>query len=1694
MKKLFLNCLCLLILTLCAQAQNPNISRDALFYPSQQINDPNTSGFNEFGAITKIQGQTMVITAPITKVVYVYRKTSTNGSWQLNKTLKPSSSGCGTGNCTQGFGTGVAIAPNERIIVIHGSKGIYIYEKTNTGIWNQFETQFISMTGNCDGKFSIAISEVLNFQGANNSGVRIAVGRCDINNQSGVTTVLHKRPISSVNPTKVWQQEKTVSRSGGNIRNTFFGNALAWSGSTLFVSAPGENDGRGVIYTFRVYEENSGIAGFRMNVEHVKSLSSTDSRPNDLFGSTLIANSTRLVTCGGKKAYVFYKNTLNPLNHYWPQTPDKTLISKSSTSNFGKDLTFTTSGFAIGTSSKEVYNYEFSGSTIRLREIIKPESVFDQPLDIFGGSLAASGNDLFVYSKSQSNSRSFVRQLVKANPITTKSILTNFYRATGRSNWSNNNGWDTTQKIRYWYGVSTDVINGTERVTALSLSNNNLKGRIHSQLDELDYLTSLDLSNNALNSSIPDFSSNTNLTDLNLSNNNYQFGDLEDNFTDYQDALGANYVYAPQKELPSKPDFLAGLGEQISIPADVSGTQNNYIWYKRNADNTSNVVSTSETLTLIMDSSSFGSYFLEVTNNLVPNLKLTLPDFSISQRGADYEALLAFYNATNGANWTTNTNWLDNTQPISTWHGVTVENGRVVNLNLNNNNLSGSIPAEIEGLTFLKTLYLYNNPLSGTIPSEIGNLSNLEALNLSLNSLTGSIPSELGLLSNLKNLILNDTNLIGQIPETIGNLSNLESLRLVRVPLSGALPSELMNCINLKDILISETNIEGAIPSEIGQLQNLTRLLIYQNTNMSGEIPEELGSISSLQYISIFENNLDGNIPNSLTNLQNLITLELRNNNLTGFIPDFTNLSQLEYLLLGYNKFQFGDLEPNFNFYKSNLSKFDYAPQNSVSKSEYIQGDIGSTIVLKADNSGINNTYQWYKDNTLLPGETNISLELTNVQPSDYGSYFCGLNNTLVVDMTLFSDFFEIGNLKPVPSTAIPDPNFEQLLINLGLDSGALNGGVPTANIENVTILEVPSANIFNLAGIQDFTALEEFSLASNTVNSLDFSSNPNLKKVTIYNNPIFSVNLTKNALLTDLIVSNTTGLSLSAIDLAQNNNLKTLDLSTNNISSINLNNNAKLILLRIGNNPINSLDISKNLNLEILSTWSTAITNLDLSNHKHLKELRSYSGELTNLNLKNGNNSSIDFIDVSSNPNLTCIEVDSPFSALANTNWIKDPTPTTIYSLDCTSEVALQEEERNTLIRFYNATTGANWFNNLNWLSTEPVSKWSGVTVNEFNRVKELVLVNNNLTSTEPLDLGSLSELEILSLANNNISSPNLSGFKFPQRLTSLIIPGNNISGNIPATITNLLNLNTLILSANNLDGSIPSAIGNLSNLNILFLQDNNLSGALPDNLGNLTNLEVVNLSNNALSGSLPSNISNPNLIRFFISFNEFSGLLPDFSGAPLEQLWVDNNNFYFSDLLPLVESNIVNSFLYSPQRTKDVAQNLEFAIGADIVLNIDDTNLNKTKSLKGIGDEYQWFKDSIEINGANQGSFTIVNAQELDSGIYHCEITNPLLPDLIIKRANITIIIDSNLSLKEIDNTDATVFPNPTKNTLNLILKNSNKADLNIYDIHGRLISRQKIKSKTSIIDTSHLNSGLYLFEMITKNSTIIKRIAKR
>ncbi|WP_194766395.1 T9SS type B sorting domain-containing protein [Tamlana sp. I1] len=267
-------------------------------------------------------------------------------------------------------------------------------------------------------------------------------------------------------------------------------------------------------------------------------------------------------------------------------------------------------------------------------------------------------------------------------------------------------------------------------------------------------------------------------------------------------------------------------------------------------------------------------------------------------------------------------------------------------------------------------------------------------------------------------------------------------------------------------------------------------------------------------------------------------------------------------------------------------------------------------------------------------------------------------------------------------NTYVPDPNFEQVLIDLGLDSGPLDSFVPTANISGITDLDVAQKNIQDLTGIEDFLALKNLDCSDNLLTVLNISANTNLTELYCSNNLISVINVNPidnlirlwcfNNGLQNLDVSKNTKLislrcennDLSVLNISNNlnlnvlvcsdNNLTAIDVSTNTILSrfecsnnlllnLELSTNTILGYLACENNLLTSLNLSKNNELNVVLCFNNAIKSLDFSQNKTLSDLDCSYNELCQLNIKNGNNMKMTSVNFSGNPILNCVVVDNP-------------------------------------------------------------------------------------------------------------------------------------------------------------------------------------------------------------------------------------------------------------------------------------------------------------------------------------------------------------------------------------------------------------------------------------------------------------------
>ncbi len=226
-------------------------------------------------------------------------------------------------------------------------------------------------------------------------------------------------------------------------------------------------------------------------------------------------------------------------------------------------------------------------------------------------------------------------------------------------------------------------------------------------------------------------------------------------------------------------------------------------------------------------------------------------------------------------------------------------------------------------------------------------------------------------------------------------------------------------------------------------------------------------------------------------------------------------------------------------------------------------------------------------------------------------------------------------------TTNIPDSNFEQALINDGIDSdGTINGVVLTSDIESLTFLNVRNENISDLTGIEDFVALTSLNVGQNNLTTLNLSNNLSLESLFCF---------------------------------------------TNSLTSLDISNHPNLTLVNCSENQLSSIDISQNLSLTSFFCALNQLTSLDVSANNLLERLWCYENDLTNLDVRNGANGLLagTTTDPSNtysnfraelNPALTCIYVDNASDANNLVNDYQD------WQIDNASTFVENEAECNVL------------------------------------------------------------------------------------------------------------------------------------------------------------------------------------------------------------------------------------------------------------------------------------------------------------------------------------------------------------------------------------------------------------------------------
>ena len=960
-----------------------------------------------------------------------------------------------------------------------------------------------------------------------------------------------------------------------------------------------------------------------------------------------------------------------------------------------------------------------------------------------------------------------------AQSVSDRDALVALYNATDGDNWTNNTNWLSDKPLGEWYGVTPDV---DGRVTILRLGGNGLSGSIPPEVGNLTHLKELWLGDdNDLTGELPsELSRLTRLEVLDLGISEMSgaipswLGDLSGLRSLYLD--GNQFTGGIPAELGNltRLEVLTLHDNELTgaIPPEL-GNLDNLQWLTFSGNRLTGCVPVG--LRYVPDSD-FG--------------RLGLPFCA-----ADRAALVALYNATDGPNWTNSANWLSD-KPLGQWHGVTTkESGRVTHLDLDDNRLAGEIPAALDSLSALESLYLSGNQLTGCVPAVLRDVPNNDFSELGLpfcltdrdvlvalynstdgpnwknstNWLTDKPLNEWhGVATDSRDRVtklnLLSNQLVGEMPPELGNLSNLRFLYLNKNELSGTIPAELGNLSNLRELHLGGNQLTGAIPAELGNLSNLVRLFLWPN-QLSGTIPAELGNLSSLRFLNLGRNELTGAIPAELGSLSNLRYLYLGGNQLNGTIPaEMGNLSTLEQLYLHENELT-GTMPTELGGL-SNLSTFR------------VWGNQWTGCVP----ARFRDTKKNDLDSILLPFcdamERNALVALYNATDGPNWT-----NNTNWVTN------------KPMGQWHGVTTDARGRVTHLELDDNRLTGEIPSVLgiLESLQELSLSDNKLTGRipASLGSLDSLQELSLSGNRLTGCIHGELHSVRESDLGELGLPSCRIVD--CVTGGAVSDATNADLisdcEALLAARDTLAGNATLSWSASTPI-----AQWEGVAISRTP-KRVD---GLNLQ--GKGLTGTISPELGDLSSLRELNLQRNELIGtIPNELGNLSNLKNLDL-------------------QRNQLTGTIPAELGNLSNLRELLLKD----------------------NKLSGEIPAE-----LGTLARLESLDIEDNALSGEIPSEFANLTNLRSLSFSRNNLSGEIPSWFGRLSKLDWLSLERNEFGGEIPPELGNLSNLQMLALGGNQLTGEIPPELGNLTRLWGLYLHANpGLLGALPVELSRILKL----------------------------------------------------------------------------------------------------------------------------------------------------------------------------------------------------------------------------------------------------------------
>jgi photosystem II stability/assembly factor-like uncharacterized protein/Leucine-rich repeat (LRR) protein len=916
--------------------------------------------------------------------------------------------------------------------------------------------------------------------------------------------------------------------------------------------------------------------------------------------------------------------------------------------------------------------------------------------------------------------------------------------------------------------------------------------------------------------------------------------------------------------------------------------------------------------------------------------------------GNQRDALIHLYEQTGGTGWNNNTNW-NTVKHECEWEGILCDQyQQVIEINLQNNRLSGIIPVDLS------------------------NIVDLQGLNLSNNYLYDSIPENLYLLQNLKELHLENNHLSGEIPETLFWIEHMEKLYLGNNQLQGTIlsqSSQITKLANIVEIDISNNQFSGIFSNSIAYLYHLVMLDISQN-NFTGSIPESLSSLQ-LQKISIASNQFNGNMPEYFQSLNALNSnqSDFRYNMLTApndDVADFMSEKQIE------NDWSTFQTLPPTNLKAitatNNMIQFSWEPVAYTADGGY------EICCFK------NNGFDKCKT---INNKSLSAYELWGVLPGS--NYECSIRSITLPNIhnknkliSSFSKAISVTTKDPEDIWNIMETSTHNWLNDVWGLASSKQYVVGEAGIILVSDgsewIEMESNTTQNLNSVFGFSDNNIVAVGAEGI-ILQYNGNQWEPQSSVVNSFLWGIWGTDNVYYAvgayGTIIKRING-TWESIGLSTNNDLRAIWGSSENdifvvgqygtIYHFNgatwseMESNTEEDLFCVwGFSETNVF--AAGINGVILryngASWTPMITDFDT----HLMDMW---GSTENSMFAVGDQGTTLFYDGSSWQNIYS----------GTQNYLKGIWGGSgLFAVGYNGTILRFSTQVPTISNILDQQT------NVNIPIKVTFTVESTMVPPERLNVKA-ISANNDLIPSNQLEIfgmGSLRELHITPEQNKsgettivvtvttpegltsstrfsiNVSSDPLIPYSEREALLLLFyqtngyqwsmndnwtekwgtecnwygitcdtdhthiekidLSNNGLSGALPITLSNLTYLNDLDLHGNVLTGELPGAIGKLGKLANINLSYNQISGSLPEEWGTLAKLKFLNLEHNKLEGSIPSSIGNMEYLQSIqLNSNRFCGSIP-IEITDLDLINENESNFHYNALYSTNDS--VTSFM---------------------------------------------------------------------------------------------------------------------------------------------------------------------------------------